>query len=171
MIFWFPLQYVANQLKNKRSLDLLILKEIVLKMSGIEASEEMTNEQIDAMAGGDLLKQEASSFNQVSQIRYSFPSQLTLQLAVATRKPGHNKDTLTCLGSKMKFQIFQFVRISDQKHPQELSAFEGRVDRQQAGSSHLSAHGSAAELCRLPGNGRLPPQACRKTFRPGEIHT
>ena len=73
MIFWFPLQYVANQLKNQRSLDLLILKEIVLKMSGIEASEEMTNEQIDAMAGGDLLKQEASSFNQVSQIRYSFP--------------------------------------------------------------------------------------------------
>ena len=71
MIFWFPLQYVANQLKNQRSLDLLILKEIVLKMSGIEASEEMTNEQIDAMAGGDLLKQEASSFNQVSQIRYT----------------------------------------------------------------------------------------------------
>ena len=59
------LQYVANQLKNKKSLDLLILKEIVHKMSGIEASEEMTNEQIDAMAGGDLLKQEAGSFNQV----------------------------------------------------------------------------------------------------------
>ena len=39
------LQYVANQLKSKRSLDLLILKEIVLKMSGIEAAEEMTNEQ------------------------------------------------------------------------------------------------------------------------------
>ena len=76
------MQYVANQLKNQRSLDLLILKEIVLKMSGIEASEEMTNEQIDAMAGGDLLKQEASSFNQVSHIRYTvFPSQLTLQLA------------------------------------------------------------------------------------------
>ena len=33
------LQYVANQLKNKKSLDLLILKEIVHKMSGIEASE------------------------------------------------------------------------------------------------------------------------------------
>ena len=56
---------MANQLKNKRSLDLLILKEVVHKMSGIEASEEMTNEQIDAMAGGDLLKQEAGSFNQV----------------------------------------------------------------------------------------------------------
>jgi THO complex subunit 2 len=32
-------------------LDLLILKEIVLKMSGIEAAEEMTADQIDAMAG------------------------------------------------------------------------------------------------------------------------
>lgn len=45
------LQYVANQLKSKKSLDLLILKEIVFKMGGIEAAEEMTNEQIDAMAG------------------------------------------------------------------------------------------------------------------------
>ena len=46
------LQYVANQLKSKRSLDLLILKEVVLKMSGIEAAEDMTDEHIDAMAGG-----------------------------------------------------------------------------------------------------------------------
>ena len=89
------MQYVANQLKNQRSLDLLILKEIVLKMSGIEASEEMTNEQIDAMAGGDLLKQEASSFNQVSQIRYTV---FTQSADFATGKPGHNKDTLPCLG-------------------------------------------------------------------------
>lgn len=52
------LQYVANQLKAKKSLDLLILKEIVQKMTGIEAAEEMTSEQLDAMAGGDLLKNE-----------------------------------------------------------------------------------------------------------------
>ncbi len=49
------LQYVANQLKSKKSLDLLILKEIVLKMSGIEAAEEMTADQIDAMAGKEAL--------------------------------------------------------------------------------------------------------------------
>lgn len=40
------------------SLDLLILKEIVQKMAGIEAAEEMTNDQLEAMAGGDLLKGE-----------------------------------------------------------------------------------------------------------------
>ena len=32
---------------------------------GIEAAEEMTNEQIDAMAGGDLLRREACSFMQI----------------------------------------------------------------------------------------------------------
>jgi hypothetical protein len=37
-------------------LDLLILKEIVQKMAGIEAAEELTSDQLDAMAGGDLLR-------------------------------------------------------------------------------------------------------------------
>ena len=58
------LQYVANQLKAKQSLDLLLLKEIVQKMSGIEAAEEITNEQLDAMAGGDLLRSEVSCKSQ-----------------------------------------------------------------------------------------------------------
>ena len=31
------LQYVANQLKSKKSLDLLILKEMVLKMAAVRA--------------------------------------------------------------------------------------------------------------------------------------
>ena len=55
------LQYVANQLKSKQSLDLLLLKEIVQKMTGIEAAEEMTAEQLDAMAGGELLRGEVSN--------------------------------------------------------------------------------------------------------------
>ncbi len=65
------LQYVANQLKIKKSLDLLILKEIVLKMGGIEAAEDMTSEQIDAMSGGELLRQEAGSFSQIKNTRKS----------------------------------------------------------------------------------------------------
>ena len=52
------MQYICNQLKAHKSLDLLILKEIVQKMVGIEAVEEMTNEQLSAMSGGELLKGE-----------------------------------------------------------------------------------------------------------------
>lgn len=65
------LQYVANQLKAQKSLDLLILKEIIQKMAGIEALEEMTNAQLEAMAGGDLLKAEAGYFSQVRNTKKS----------------------------------------------------------------------------------------------------
>ncbi len=43
------------------SYDLLILREIVQKMAGIEVSEEITDEQLEAMGGGELLKQEVSN--------------------------------------------------------------------------------------------------------------
>lgn len=34
-------------------------------MAGIEAAEEMTSDQLDAMAGGDLLKNEVSCSNYI----------------------------------------------------------------------------------------------------------
>ena len=40
------------------SLDLLVLKEVVQKMSGIELTEEVTQTQLEALCGGDLLKAE-----------------------------------------------------------------------------------------------------------------
>lgn len=40
------------------SFDLLILKEVVQKMAGIEITDEMTVEQLEAMTGGEQLKAE-----------------------------------------------------------------------------------------------------------------
>ena len=40
------------------SIDLLLMREIVQKMAGIEISEEITEDQLEAMSGGELLKQE-----------------------------------------------------------------------------------------------------------------
>ncbi|XP_018897836.2 THO complex subunit 2 isoform X2 [Bemisia tabaci] len=65
------LQYLANELKMEKSLDLLIMNEIVQKMAGIETIEEMTNEQLEAMAGGDLLKGEGGYFSQVRNTKKS----------------------------------------------------------------------------------------------------
>ena len=36
------------------------MREIVQKMSGIEVSEEITMDQLEAMSGGELLRQEVS---------------------------------------------------------------------------------------------------------------
>lgn len=45
------------------SLDLLILKEIVLRMAGVELMEQITPDQIEAMSGGDHLKTEVRYIN------------------------------------------------------------------------------------------------------------
>lgn len=42
------------------SYDLLVMREVIQKMSGIEVSEEATADQLDALNGGELLKQEVS---------------------------------------------------------------------------------------------------------------
>ncbi|XP_038598731.1 THO complex subunit 2-like [Tachyglossus aculeatus] len=59
------LQYVANQLKARKSFGLLILKEVVQKMAGIEITEEMTMEQLEAMTGGEQSKAEGGYFGQI----------------------------------------------------------------------------------------------------------
>ncbi|KAM4695761.1 THO complex subunit 2 [Rhinophrynus dorsalis] len=65
------LQYVANQLKAGKSFDLLILKEVVQKMAGIEITEEITMEQLEAMTGGEQLKAEGGYFGQIRNTKKS----------------------------------------------------------------------------------------------------
>ena len=82
------LQYVTNKLKSQASTELIILKELIEKMSGLESNEgglfflyivcsfcflftltpslvhpaEITEEQLQALSGGETLKVEAGSF-------------------------------------------------------------------------------------------------------------
>ncbi|XP_061659532.1 THO complex subunit 2 isoform X2 [Syngnathoides biaculeatus] len=65
------LQYVTNQLKAGKSFDLLILKEVVQKMAGIEVTDEMTSEQLEAMTGGEQLKAEGGYFGQIRNTKKS----------------------------------------------------------------------------------------------------
>lgn len=64
------LQFIANQLKMEKSLDLFILKEIIQKMAGI-CTDEMTDDQLLALSGGEVLKNEGGYFNQVRNTRKS----------------------------------------------------------------------------------------------------
>ncbi|KTF77595.1 hypothetical protein cypCar_00039485, partial [Cyprinus carpio] len=51
--------------------DLLILKEVVQKMAGIEITDEMTVEQLEAMTGGEQLKAEGGYFGQIRNTKKS----------------------------------------------------------------------------------------------------
>lgn len=53
------LQYIANQLKENNSKDLIIIRELVLKMAGIEPLANLSDAQVAALTGGRLLHMEA----------------------------------------------------------------------------------------------------------------
>lgn len=40
------LQFIANQLKSEKSIDLLLLKDIVQKMGGTDSMEDLTPDQV-----------------------------------------------------------------------------------------------------------------------------
>lgn len=61
--------YIANQLKIGNSLELVLLTDLIEKMTGIETIQAITDEQIEAMMGGDVLRTEAAYFNQVKNTR------------------------------------------------------------------------------------------------------
>lgn len=56
------LQYCMNKLKSRESFDLIIVKELITRMAGIECVEDATSDQLAALAGGDTLRQEGGSF-------------------------------------------------------------------------------------------------------------
>ncbi|KHJ90341.1 hypothetical protein OESDEN_09817 [Oesophagostomum dentatum] len=65
------LNYVMNQLKNEKSFDLLVLREVIQNMGCIESVTGATPEQLEALGGGELLRQEAGSFNTTRNKRAS----------------------------------------------------------------------------------------------------
>ena len=50
-------QYVVNQLKGSESMDLLVLREIISTMTRISPTVDVSNQQLDALAGSDALIQ------------------------------------------------------------------------------------------------------------------
>ncbi|KAK3257881.1 hypothetical protein CYMTET_33047 [Cymbomonas tetramitiformis] len=56
------MQLLCNQLKNNQSIDLLVLKEVLAKMTGVEVLSDLSDDQVAAMAGGEQLRTEALTF-------------------------------------------------------------------------------------------------------------
>lgn len=55
-------QYLVNQLKRGRGIELILLKELIQQMANVQYTENMTEDQLDAMAGGESLRYQATSF-------------------------------------------------------------------------------------------------------------
>ncbi len=124
------IQYVINQLKNRKSYDLLILQEIVQKMCGIEVLSEVNDLQLEAMAGGDILRQEAGYFNPIRNIK---KCATRLKEALAD----HGLILPLCI---LLSQQRDYIVYADQAE-RELQATQG-VEKQ-----HLKLTGSLYDQC------------------------
>ena len=125
------IQYVINQLKNKKSFDLLILQEIVQKMCGIEVLSEVNDLQLEAMAGGDLLRQEAGYFNPIRNIK-KCANRLKEALA------DHGLILPLCI---LLSQHREYIVFSDQEE-REKAMMTGNIEKR-----HLKLTGSLYDQC------------------------
>ncbi|XP_043721403.1 THO complex subunit 2 [Telopea speciosissima] len=55
-------QYLVNQLKKGQGIELVLLQELIQQMANVQYTENMTEEQLDAMAGSETLRYQATSF-------------------------------------------------------------------------------------------------------------
>ncbi|KAA8529838.1 hypothetical protein F0562_034393 [Nyssa sinensis] len=55
-------QYLVNQLKKGNGIELVLLQELIQQMANVQYTENMTEEQLDAMAGSETLRYQATSF-------------------------------------------------------------------------------------------------------------
>ena len=69
------------------STDLIIMSEIIQKMAGIEINEELTEDQVDALCGGEILRSEFGSFQTQSQQAASGVGSSTASAAIQATAP------------------------------------------------------------------------------------
>ncbi|KAL5722007.1 THO complex subunit 2 [Ranunculus cassubicifolius] len=55
-------QYLVNQLKKGEGIELVLLQELIQQMANVQYTENMTEEQLDAMAGSETLRYQATSY-------------------------------------------------------------------------------------------------------------
>nr|KYP61495.1 THO complex subunit 2 [Cajanus cajan] len=55
-------QYLVNQLKKGQGIELVLLQELIQQMANVQYTENLTEEQLDSMAGSETLRYQATSF-------------------------------------------------------------------------------------------------------------
>lgn len=117
------------------SFDLLILKEVVQKMAGIEITDEMTSEQLEAMTGGEQLK---------AEVQKSIMSSV-------------------CMGCVCPAVMSVFINMTvftgrllrpDQEHKEIFSAPEGCSAWPRTSAAAVFTHGPTTKWSRFPGGRR-----------------
>ncbi|KAI1732320.1 transcription factor/nuclear export subunit protein 2 domain-containing protein [Ditylenchus destructor] len=107
------LQYIANQLKDGKNLDLIVLREIVANISGVESSTDVTQEHLEALCGGDILRQEAGYYSSTKVNRRA-----TSRIREALLKNDLFESLCILIGQQKNFIIY----VDSKVYPLKLTA-------------------------------------------------
>lgn len=64
---WIVIQYLVNQLASGDSKDLVVLRELITRMTGIEPFADLSDAQVMSLAGGAVLRSEVFSQTELTQ--------------------------------------------------------------------------------------------------------
>ena len=102
---WIVLQYLVNQLASGNSKDLVILRELISRMTGIEPFADLSDAQVLSLAGGRVLRSEVFYTTEITQAT----KRLQATMVVAA------KDRLTLALKRSKLAMPLLVNIALQR--------------------------------------------------------
>ncbi|KAF9978216.1 THO complex subunit 2, partial [Mortierella antarctica] len=108
------LQYIVNQLRISSVNDLVVLRELLAKMGGIEETSNLNSSQLLAMAGGDLLKNE-TLFGGVAGTVMKKNGRSCLRLQEAMMRDNIASQLLVLLAQHRQMSIFGDNMVSHLK--------------------------------------------------------
>lgn len=103
---WVILQYLVNQLVSGNVKDLIILREIITRMSALEPFADLSDAQVMSLAGGKVLRSEV--FNQTDT------SQASKRQALASLQSAKNRLTNTLQRSGLAMPLLINIAIQRQ---------------------------------------------------------
>lgn len=104
---WIVLQYLVNQLVSNNSKDLVVLRELIGRMTGIEPFADLSDAQVLSLAGGTFLRSEVFFQTEISQAG----KKATLASLAAAR----DRLTLSLRTSKLAIPLLVNIAIQRQK--------------------------------------------------------
>jgi hypothetical protein len=100
------IQYLIARIKAGHWEDLVLLKEIVSNMSGIDIREDINDDQMDAQAGGEVLRAECGSFEK--KILGRTVRKATIKLQNTLVHEGYGRSLLILLAQLRDSDIFLY---------------------------------------------------------------
>lgn len=158
------IQQIANQLKNRSLADLITLKHLISKMSGIDPLHDISNHQIACFSGGPLLSAEGAN---ATRSLNDEPPRTDIEKASALRtkkqpkkRANYDSSTKRLVGALQSTSLALpiLIAIAQARKSCVFTAGESSRHTKQLGLSFDECHGIFDQYCRFLSTAMTPSE-------------